>query len=111
MNGMDVPWSHQGVLGTAAAVASAEEVFDTLKPLLSGRENTETEVEYWLVRLHGLFASLRHHGSYPSTTQMGTEERERMNGYVAGALSALQMVPSTLETEPYEAPPSIGDKG
>jgi iron uptake system EfeUOB component EfeO/EfeM len=108
LNGMDVPWSHQGVLGTAAAVASAEEVFNTLKPLLSGRENTEPEVEYWLKRLRGLFASLRHDGSYPSTTQMGTEEHERMNGYVAGALSTLQMVPSTLETELYEPPPSIG---
>jgi hypothetical protein len=111
MNGMDVPWSHQGVLGTAAAVAAAEEVFDTLKPLLSGRENTEPEVEYWLLRLRRLFASLRHDGRYPSTTQMGTEERERMNGYVAGALSALEMVPSTLETEPYKAPPSIGGRG
>ncbi|HEX4307525.1 MAG TPA: EfeM/EfeO family lipoprotein [Solirubrobacterales bacterium] len=108
MSGMDVPWSHQGVLATAAAVASAEEVFTTLKPLLSGREDTETEVAYWLKRLHGLFASLRHDGRYPSTTQMGTEEHERMNGYVAGALSALEMVPSTLETELYEPPPSIG---
>jgi hypothetical protein len=111
MNGMDVPWSHQGVLGTAAAVASAEEVFITLKPLLSGRENTEPEVEYWLKRLHDLFASLRQGGRYPSTTRMGTAERERMNGYVAGALGALQMVPSTLETEPYKAPPSIGGGG
>lgn len=111
MSGMDVPWSHQGVLGTAAAVASAEEVFTTLKPLLSGREDTETEVEYWLARLHDLFGSLRHGGAYPSTTRMGTEERERLNGYVAGALSALQMVPSTLETKAYEAPPSIEGKG
>jgi iron uptake system EfeUOB component EfeO/EfeM len=110
MNGMDLPWSHQGVLGTAAAVASAEEVFKTLKPLLSGREDTEAEVAYWLKRLHGLFASLDHDGRYPSTSQMGTEERERMNGYVAGALTALQMMPSTLETEAYKAPPSIGGK-
>jgi iron uptake system EfeUOB component EfeO/EfeM len=108
MSGMDVPWSHQGVLGTAAALTSVEEVFDTLKPLLSGRENTEGEVEYWLIRLHGLFASLRHHGSYPTLTQMSEQEHERFNGYVAGALGALEMVPSTLETEPYKAPPSIG---
>jgi hypothetical protein len=107
MNGMDVPWSHQGVLGTAAAVASADEVFTTLKPLLSGRENTEPEVEYWLDRLDGLFASLRHGGTYPSTTQLSEAEHERMNGYVAGALGALEMVPSTLETELYKAPPSI----
>ena len=35
-------------------------------------------------------------------------EHEQFNGYVAGALGALQMVPSTLETELYKAPPSIG---
>jgi hypothetical protein len=108
MSGMDVPWSHQAVLGTASALAAVEEVFQTLKPLLSGRENTEGEVEYWLIRLHGLFASMRRHGSYPSLTQMGEQEHERFNGYVAGSLSALAMVPSTLETELYEAPPSIG---
>jgi hypothetical protein len=108
MSGMDVPWSHQGVLGTAAALASVEEAFHTLKPLLVGRENTEGEVEYWLLRLHRLFASMRHHGSYPTLTQMGTQEHEQFNGFVAGALGALEMVPSTLETENYEAPPSIG---
>jgi hypothetical protein len=108
MSGMDVPWSHQGVLGTAAALTSVEEVFHTLKPLLVGRENTEGEVEYWLLRLHRLFASMRHHGSYPTLTQMGEREHEQFNGYVAGALGALEMVPSTLETENYKAPPSIG---
>ncbi len=108
MSGMDVPWSHQGVLGTAAALAAVEEVFHTLKPLLSGRENTEGEVENWLLRLHGLFASMRKGGSYPTLDQMGEDEHERFNGYVAGALSALEMVPSTLETEAYVAPPTIG---
>jgi hypothetical protein len=108
MSGADVPWSHQGVLGTAAALASVEEVFQTLKPLLSGRENTEGEVENWLVRLHDLFDGIRRHCQYPSLDQMGGAEHERLNGYVAGALGALQMVPSTLETEAYEAPPSIG---
>lgn len=111
MSGADVPWSHQGVLGTVAALASVEEVFQTLKPLLSGREDTEGEVENWLVRLHDLFASLRRDGRYPSLDQMGEREHERFNGYVAGALSALQMMPSTLETELYESPPSIGGKG
>jgi iron uptake system EfeUOB component EfeO/EfeM len=108
MSGMDVPWSHQGALGTAAALASVEEVFHTLKPLLSGREDTEGEVGNWLLRLHKLFDSMRHHGSYPTLTQMGEREHEQFNGYVAGALGALQMVPSTLETELYKAPPSIG---
>jgi hypothetical protein len=108
MSGTDVPWSHQGVLGTAAALASVEEVFKTLKPLLSGRENTEGEVENWLIRLRGVFDGIRRDGRYPSLAQLGEAEQERLNGYVAGALGALQMVPSTLETEAYEAPPSIG---
>jgi hypothetical protein len=111
MSGADVPWSHQGVLGTAAALASVEEVFQTLKPLLSGRENTEGEVENWLVRLHDLFAGFRRHGRYPSLDQLSEADHERLNGYVAGALGALQMVPSTLETEAYEAPPTIGREG
>jgi hypothetical protein len=110
MSGTDVPWSHQGVLGTAAALASVEEVFHTLKPLLSGRENTEGEVENWLLRVHKLFASMDHHGRYPTLNQMGEREHEEFNGYVAGALGALEMVPSTLETELYEAPLSIGGK-
>jgi hypothetical protein len=110
MSGADVPWSHQGVLGTAAALASVEEVFQTLKPLLSGRENTEGEVENWLVRLHDLFAGFRRHGRYPSLDQLSEADHERLNGYVAGALGALEMVPSTLETEAYKAPTSIGDK-
>jgi hypothetical protein len=79
-----------------------------LKPLLSGRENTEGEVENWLLRVHKLFASMDHHGRYPTLTQMGEREHEEFNGYVAGALGALEMVPSTLETELYKAPPRIG---
>ena len=108
MSGMDVPWSHQGVLGTAAALASVEEVFGTLKPLLSGRENTEGEVENWLIRLRRLFDGMHRHGRYPTLDGMSEREHETFNGYVAGALGALQMVPSTLETELYEPPPSIG---
>jgi iron uptake system EfeUOB component EfeO/EfeM len=110
MSGMDVPWSHQGVLGTAAALQAAEEVFRTLKPLLSGRENTEGEVENWLVRLHAAFAALHRHGGYPTTTRMRTLERERLNGALAGALSALEEMPGTLETSLNKPPPSIASE-
>ena len=53
LSGMDVPWSRQGVLGTAAGLAATEEVFHTLEPLLSGRENTEGEVRTELQMLSG----------------------------------------------------------
>jgi hypothetical protein len=101
LSGMDVPWSRQGVLGTAAGLAATEEVFHTLEPLLSGRENTEGEVRAELLLLHGMLASVRarHKGRYPSLAELSIYEHEQLNGYVAGALSALEEMPGTLETK------------
>jgi iron uptake system EfeUOB component EfeO/EfeM len=113
LSGMDVPWSRQGVLGTAAGLAATEEVFHTLEPLLSGRENTEGEVRTGLSSLRGVLDSIRrHHGRYPSLSELGQYEHEQLNGYVAGALSVLQEIPGTLETELHHAaaklPPEHG---
>jgi hypothetical protein len=109
LSGMDVPWSKQGVLGTAAGVAATEEVFHTLEPLISGRENTEGEVRYELLTLSGLLASIshRHHGLYPSLTELGSYEHEQLNGYVAGALSALEQMPAVLETKAPRPVPKL----
>ncbi len=109
LSGMDVPWSGQGVLGTAAGVAATEEVFHTLEPLISGRENTEGEVRYELLMLNGLLTSIsrRHHGVYPSLTELGSYEHEQLNGYVAGALSALEQMPGVLETEVRRPVPKL----
>jgi len=117
LSGMDVPWSGQGVLGTAAGLAATEEVFHTLEPLISGRENTEGEVRSELLMLSGVLESIsRHsHGGYPSLPELGSYEHEQLNGYVAGALSALEEMPGTLETEvrrpiPKLPPPSPAEK-
>jgi hypothetical protein len=109
LSGMDVPWSRQGVLGTAAGLAATEELFHTLEPLLGGRENTEGEVRTELLMLSELLARVRrsHHGSYPSLSQLGIYEREQLDGYVAGALSALDQMPGVLETEIHRAPPKL----
>lgn len=109
LSGMDVPWSRQGVLGTAAGVAASEEVFHTLEPLLSGRENTEGEVRTELLMLRGELASVlaRHHSRYPSLSQLGIYEHEQLNGYVAGALSALEEMPGTLETRARSPVPKL----
>jgi hypothetical protein len=106
---MDVPWSGQGVLGTAAGVAATEEVFRTLEPLISGRENTEGEVRTELSMLSGVLESIsRHrHGGYPSLPELGQYEHEQLNGYVAGALSALEEMPGTLETEARPPTPKL----
>jgi hypothetical protein len=109
LSGMDVPWSHEGVLGAAAGLAATEEVFHTLEPLLSGRENTEGEVRAELSMLRGLLAQIRahHHGRYPSLSELGIYEREQLNGYVAGALSALEEMPGTLETNVRQPVPKL----
>jgi high-affinity iron transporter len=111
LSAMDVPWSGQGVLGAAAGLAATREVFHTLEPLLSGRENTEGEVRTELLMLSGVLQSVRarHHGRYPSLTELGRYEREQLNGYVAGALSALEEMPGTLETEARPPVPKLPD--
>ncbi|HEY3866238.1 MAG TPA: EfeM/EfeO family lipoprotein [Solirubrobacteraceae bacterium] len=109
LSGMDVPWSGQGVLGAAAGLGATEEVFHTLEPLLSGRENTEGEVRTELSMLSGVLATIRrhHHGRYPSLSGLGLYEHEQLNGYVAGTLSALEQMPGTLETVAHHAIPKL----
>ncbi len=109
LSDVDVPWSRQGVLGTAAGLAATEELFHTLEPLLEGRENTEGEVRNELLMLSEVLARIRsdHHGSYPSLSQMSIYEREQLDGDVAGALSALDQMPGVLETEIHRAPPKL----
>jgi hypothetical protein len=62
-----------------------------------------------LLLVHGVLAAIRrdHGGSYPSLAQLTLAQRERLNGYVAGALSALDELPGTLETEAHTAIPML----
>jgi hypothetical protein len=100
LSGTHVPWSGQGILGTAAGLDATEEVFRTLRPLLSGRESTEAEVRSELGLLSSAIAQVhRNHRSWPSLTQLSMHERELLNGTLAGALTALELLPGTLETK------------
>jgi iron uptake system EfeUOB component EfeO/EfeM len=109
LSGMDVPCSHQGILGTAAGLEATEELFHTLEPLLGGRENTEGEVRTELAMLSAALGAIRrgHHGRYPSLAQLSIHEREELDGDVAGALSALDQMPGALETEVHRLPPKL----
>ncbi|HEY5316335.1 MAG TPA: EfeM/EfeO family lipoprotein [Solirubrobacteraceae bacterium] len=100
LSGMDVPWSGEGVLGTAAGVAATDEVLRTLTPLLTGRDNTLVEVENELLLLSAALATVRHehHGSWPTLGELSIMQRERIDGTLAGALGALEQLPGTLET-------------
>jgi hypothetical protein len=99
MSGVDVPWSGQGVLGTAAGVAATRELLATVEPIMSGRGNAYGTSEYWLGRLT---AALRRvqlpDGRYPSLHQLSSRQLQLIDGVLAGTLSALQQVPATLET-------------
>jgi hypothetical protein len=107
LSGTHVPWSGQGVLGTAAGLDATEEVFHTLQPLLSGRENTEAEVRSELGLLSSTIAQIhRKHRGWPALTQLSMHEHELLNGTLAGALTALELLPGTLETKtPAPIPP------
>ncbi|HXD65596.1 MAG TPA: EfeM/EfeO family lipoprotein, partial [Solirubrobacteraceae bacterium] len=99
MSGSQVPWSGEGVLGTAAGITATREVVRTLAPLMQGRDNTLVEVDNWLLRLQSTFEAIRRpDGSYPTLDQLTIAQRESINGNLAGALSALEDIPGTVET-------------
>ena len=50
LSGADVPWSHEGLLATAAGLTPHVEVLATLQPLLDGREGTIETVDFSLRR-------------------------------------------------------------
>jgi hypothetical protein len=108
LSGTHVPWSGQGVLGTAAGLDATLEVFHTLQPLLSGRENTEAEVHSELALLSAAIARIHHnHSGWPSLTQLTTSEHELLDGTLAGALGALELLPGTLETKTPPPTPKL----
>jgi hypothetical protein len=99
MSGVDVPWSGEGVLGTAAGVAATKEVMSTLEPLMTGRGNAYGTSEYWLGRLaHALRSVRRPNGSWPTLHELTSRQLQLIDGTLAGTLTALQQVPGTLET-------------
>jgi hypothetical protein len=99
LSGADVPWSGEGVLGTAAGLAATREVFHTLEPLIQGRDDTEAAVRSELVQLDSAIAGIHHnHRGWPTLAQLTMRERELLNGTLAGALGALELLPGTLET-------------
>ncbi|MGA9876906.1 MAG: EfeM/EfeO family lipoprotein [Solirubrobacteraceae bacterium] len=110
LSGTHVPWSGEGVLGTAAGLAATQEVVHTLQPLLQGRENTEADVRSELLLLSAAIASIRHnHHGLPPLTQLTMREHELLNGTLAGALGALELLPGTLETKTAPPIPKIPD--
>jgi iron uptake system EfeUOB component EfeO/EfeM len=111
LSGRDVPWSHDGVLATAAGVYATRELLSTLRPLLDGREDAIEVVDSALARLDGVLATLRraHAGRWPTLDALSQYETELLDGSVGAAAEALDQVPGALETKlpaPIPALPS-----
>jgi hypothetical protein len=106
LSGVDVPWSHAGVLATAAGVTATHELIATLRPELDGREDAIEVVDSAMLRLDRVLASLRSadHGRWPTLEQLGQDEAELLDGAVGAAAEALDQVPGALETK---LPPPI----
>ncbi|HEX4011753.1 MAG TPA: EfeM/EfeO family lipoprotein [Solirubrobacteraceae bacterium] len=111
MSGTEVPWSGAGVMATDAGLIATKEVISTLVPLLQGRDNTLIDVQNWLLALQTALDSVRRpDGTWPSLNQLTMIQRERINGTLAGALSALELVPGTLETVNVPVIPTIAQQ-
>jgi iron uptake system EfeUOB component EfeO/EfeM len=109
LSGTDVPLSGEGVLATDAGLDATKEVFQTLRPLLKGRENVSLIVPPELASLQSAMTSLAaaHGGQLPSNGEMTQQQSELLNSSMGAALEALAQVPGALETEPTPQIPSI----
>ncbi|HEY5197511.1 MAG TPA: EfeM/EfeO family lipoprotein [Solirubrobacteraceae bacterium] len=112
LSGADVPWSGEGVFATATGLAATEQVLDTLRPLLDGRESVIEQVDYGLSRLRTVLAEVRlaHAGRWPALAELSQLESERLDGALGFALEQLAGVPGDLETQLPPAIPALGGR-
>jgi high-affinity iron transporter len=107
LSGADVPWSQQGVLGTAAALVATREVVATLRPLIN-MGVVDTELAHLNAVLDGLAAA--HGGTLPSNTELSQDQSEALDAAIGEALEALAPVPGSLETAKLPTTPTIPAK-
>jgi iron uptake system EfeUOB component EfeO/EfeM len=100
LTGESVPWSGEGVRGTAAALSGTAKVIGTLSPLLAGRGGALEPVEFGEARLRRALDQIRraHGGQWPTLAQLRPRERELLDGDLGGLLEELSSVPGALET-------------
>jgi iron uptake system EfeUOB component EfeO/EfeM len=106
LSGVDVPWSHEGVLATYSGLQATRVVIRTLRPLLGGRDSLDP-VLLGLSRMGTTIASIRrdHAGHLPTLERLRNSEREKLNGSVSWALERLQRIPDSLATtDPVRIP-------
>jgi hypothetical protein len=118
-----VPWSGQGVLGTAAGVVATRELLATLRPLLvepkllqadpPANPRTEQVVDADLNVLQSVLNALAraNGGDFPSNQQLTQDQAERLDAAVGQALEGLSQIPGMLETRVPASTPPIPKSG
>ncbi len=113
LSGDDVPYSHEGVAATAAALGATEAVLGTLHRLLGG-QNSVGPVQFDLARLGRVLGQLRARdgGSWPTLEQLSQYHGELLDGTLSAALQALSAIPDELAVHLPTPIPSIpeGDR-
>jgi len=109
LSGVDVPWSGEGVVASAAGLEATEELVGTLRSVLKGREGVIPLLEVQLPALSATFHSLAtaHGGRLPTNGQLTQQQSESLDAAMGAALEALAQVPGALETEPLRQTPAI----
>jgi iron uptake system EfeUOB component EfeO/EfeM len=110
LSGADVPWGHEGVLGTQAGVYATRELIATLRPLLKEPPALQNDppanprspdvADSDLDALQAVLSSLAtaHGGQLPNNQQLTQEQSERLNAAIGQALEGLAQIPGMLET-------------
>lgn len=112
LSGDDVPYSHQGVAATAAALHATQAVLGTLHRLLGGQSSVGP-VQFDLRRLSDVLDRLRtlHHGRWPTLEQLSQYQNEQLDGTLAVSLQQLSTIPDELAVHLPTPIPSIRKAG
>ncbi|HEY1688649.1 MAG TPA: EfeM/EfeO family lipoprotein [Solirubrobacteraceae bacterium] len=111
LSGDAVPYSGDGVAATAAAVVATETVLATMRRLLHG-QSAVGPVGYYLAQLKRVLRRLRarHHGSWPTVSQLTQYENEQLDGTLSATLQALSAIPEQLAVHLPEPIPTLREQ-
>lgn len=112
LSGDDVPYSHEGVAATAAALYATEAVLRTLRHLLGGQSSVGP-AQFDLGRLRKVLGELRqrNNGRWPTLEQLSQYQSELLNGTLAVSLQQLSAIPDELAVHLPTPVPSIPQSG
>jgi high-affinity iron transporter len=107
LSGVDVPWSHEGVLATQAGLVATREVAGTVASVLGGGVNDQLTVVFGRLGTALENVKAAHGGQLPPLQDLSRSELGQINAAVTGSLAVLQSLPTALETKQATVSPRI----